>query len=342
MPEKRAAPPTPNLKRLLAGLVAVLLGSIGPSAAAPPVPEDTVVWYSTLGTANLDRVVAAFNRRYPRIHVETLRMGSSQLAARVLTEQRGGAYTADVISGDLFQVSQIVAAGAFQHDRYAEAGAFLPFTTDPQGYWINLYAMTTVIAWNPDRVKADHLAPPTAVDDFAKPEWKGRFGTDSEALNWYLGLVATRKDADALVRAIGANQPVITSGHAVTTAQVESGELDATPTVYGYLADADRAAGKPIDYINPKPLLLTITPVGLATRAPHPIAAHVLIDWLVSREGQQFIATAGGGYLSTRTDVKNNPRLWNPHNPYYVLPAPTPATYNAALRRFKTLFGIAS
>ena len=312
-----------------------------PSAAAPG-PEGTVVWYSTLSTTNLQRTVAAFTRRHPAIHVETLRMGSSQLAARVLTEQRAGTYTADVINGDLFQVSQIVAAGAFQRYRYPEASAFLPFTTDPHGYWVNLYAMTTVIAWNPERLKADHLAPPASVDDFAKPEWKGRFGTDAEALNWYLGLVATRRDADALMQRLAANHPVITSGHAVTTTQVESGELDATPTSYGYLADADRRAGKPIDYVNPKPLLLTLTPVGLAAHAPHPNAARALIDWLVSREGQRFIASAGGGYLSTRTDVANNPRLWNPHAPYYVLPAPTPATYNAALHRFKTIFGIAS
>jgi iron(III) transport system substrate-binding protein len=328
-----------SARRLIAAVVALLLGSFDLSVAAEP--EGTVVWYSTLSTANLDRIAGAFMLRYPKIHVETLRMGSSQLAARVITEQRGGTFGADVISGDLFQVSQLVAAGAFQRYRYAEAAKFLPFTTDAQGYWVNLYAMTTVIAWNPERLKADRLTPPASLDDFTKPEWKGRFGTDAEAMNWYLGLIATRKDADDLLRGIAANRPVITSGHAVTTTQVESGELDATPTSYGYLADADHRAGKPIDYLNPKPLLLTLTPVGLAAHAPHPGTARMLIDWLVSREGQQFIASAGGGYLSTRTDVANNPRLWNPRNPYYVVPAPSPATFNAALRRFKAIFGIA-
>ncbi|HYZ15357.1 MAG TPA: hypothetical protein VE591_03105, partial [Candidatus Acidoferrum sp.] len=81
-------------------------------------------------------------------------------------------------------------------------------------------------------------------------------------------------------------------------------------------------------------------PVGLAKSAPHPNAARVFLEWLLSRDGQGFIAQEGGGEISSRTDVRNNPRIWNPKNPYVIVRAPDSAHYNDAVRTFRSLFGL--
>lgn len=333
----------------LARAAGALLLAVATTAAAPAGPaglqaaaekEGTVVWYATMNTKDLDDTVRAFNKRYPKIKVQPLRMGSSQLPARVVTEQRGGKYNADVLSGDEFQVSQLVAAGALDKYRVADPGKFLPFTTDPNGYWTSLYMNTTVLAWNPQRVAADHLTPPRSANDLTAPAWNGKFGIDSGALNWYLGVLKADKNGPDLMRKLAANKPIFVAGHTEAVTTLETGEYDATPTAYGYLAAAEKAAGKPVDFLNPRPLLVTLNPAGLAKNAPHPNAARLLLGWLLSRDGQQFLAREGGGEISSRTDVKNDARTWNPKAPYLLVPAPDSATYNEAVRNFRQTFGI--
>lgn len=303
--------------------------------------EGTVVWYATMNTQDMDATADEFMRTHPGIKIESLRLGSSQLPARVVTEQRGGKYNADVISGDEVQVSQLVEAGAF--DKYAppETGRFIKGAVDPNGYWTSLYQNTTVIAWNPQRLAADHLKPPTSFADFGKPEWKGKFGFDTGAVNLYLGLLQSDKKGGAdLAARIAANAPVKTDGHTQTVTSLETGEFDATPTAYGYLANQEKHDGKPVDFVNPSPLFVTLNPIGLAKNAPHPNAARVFIDWITSKDGQTFLSTRGGGEASSRVDVQNNPAIFDPKHPYIVLDVPNSAEYNDLEQRFRALFGL--
>jgi len=312
-----------------------------PGLQAAAEKEGSVVWYATMNTKDLNDTVRAFNRRYPKVQVQTLRMGSAQLPARVITEQRGGKFNADVLSGDEFQLSQLVSAGALDRYRVADAGRFLPFTTDANGYWTSLYMNTTVIAWNPQRLKADNLTSPRTLTDLLKPAWSGKVGIDTGALNWYLGVLRAYRDGPDLVRRLAANHPAFVAGHTEAVTQLETGEFDATPTAYGYLAEAEKAAGKPVDFIDTKPVLVTLNPAGLAKSAPHPNAARLLLGWLLSRDGQQFLAAEGGGEISSRTDVKNDSKIWNPKASYLLVPAPDATTYNASVRSFREVFGIA-
>lgn len=334
-----------NFIRLSAALgIAVLGATLLPASAAAvddaANKEGVVTWYATMNTKDLNLTAGAFMKSHPGIRVEPLRLGSSQLPARVSTEQRAGKYNADVISGDGFQVFQLIQGGAFDKHKFADADKFLKGTIDPNGYWANLYQNTTVIAWNPDRLKADHLKPPTSFADFAKPEWKGKFGFDTGALNWYLGVLQVDSGAAALVHTIADNGPVKTSGHTQTVAALEAGEFDATPTAYGYMADQEKRAGKTIDFVNPTPLFVTLNPVGIAKNAPHPNAASVFIDWLTSKEGQQFIAQRGGGEVSSRTDVKNNSEVFDSKHPFAIIQTPNSTEYNSLEHQFRTLFGL--
>src|SRR5260370_41036612 len=88
-----------------------------------------------------------------------------------------------------------------------------------------------------------------------------------------------------------------------------SGEVVLSPTIYNFHVEASAAQGAPLAWVAPGPVPVTDTAVALAREAPSPHAAMLLIDYLMSAEGQQIYDQLG--YGSARRDmtkrVGNNP-----------------------------------
>lgn len=312
----------------------------GPDVLAAAKKEGTVTWYTSIEAPTIRGIVQRFEQAYPGITVQPLRLGSSQLPPRIITEERGGKYNADVADADDFQFHQLVEAGAITRAPNPEPKAFIKGMVDPGGLWSALFFSTTVIAWNTQKVKADGLRPPTSLADLAKPEWKGKIGIDSEAFNWYTGVLATQPGAADLLKKIAANSPLITNGHTEGTAQLESGEFDVTPTAYGYTVDHERLAGRPVEFVNPKPLIVTLHPVGIVKNPPHPNAARLFEDWLLSKDGQEALLEIGDR-SSSRLDVAGNPRVYDPKAASYIVPAPDSSRYATLVSQYRALLGIA-
>ena len=173
-------------------LTAPLAAAVPSDVLAGAKKEGTVVWYTSIEAPTIRGIAQRFEQAYPGVSVSPLRLGSSQLPARIITEQRGGKFNADVADADDFQFHQLVEAGAIARAPNGQPKAFIKGMVDPGGMWTALFYSTTVIAWNTQKVKADGLQPPTSLADLAKPQWKGKIGIDSEAFNWYSGVLATQ------------------------------------------------------------------------------------------------------------------------------------------------------
>jgi iron(III) transport system substrate-binding protein len=322
--------------RLVATL---LLAALSPQVLSAAKTEGTVVWYTSVDTKALNAIVQRFQETHPGITLQVLRAGANQIPPRVLTEQTAGKFNADLINGDLLSMSQLIAAGALQVYHPSDLTKFVKGSYDPSGYWVSIYNATTVIAWNPQKLKADGLQPPKTLADLAKPEWRGKIGISASAFNWYLGVLNTQPGGADILKKIAENKPILTEGHTVSVTQLEAGEFDVTPTAYGYMANHERELGRPVDFVNPKPLLVDPAPLALAKNAPHPNAARVLLEWLISKEGQEYIL-AVSDRPSSRVDVRNPPRVFSPSMPYYMLPSVDRAQYNSIVTQYKALLGV--
>jgi iron(III) transport system substrate-binding protein len=320
----------PRLAFLIAAALALLLAPVGRATAAVPPDvlaaakrEGVVVWYTSIGLQFLTAITKRFEATHPGLTLQTFRSPANLLPARILTEQRSGKFSADVVNADNIPLAQLRAAGAL----------------DPKFEPRSLYMTTTVLAWNAQKLKADGLRPPATLADLAKPEWRGKIGIDSTAYNWYQAVIETAPGARDLLKAIADNHPFIVAGHDAVVAQLGAGEFDVTPTAYGFLIEQGRLSGLPIAFLNPRPLFVDESPVALAKNAPHPNAAQVLLDWLLSKDGQQAIVDLTDR-ASARSDVRNNPRVFDPRAPMHVVGTPDAARYNALVTEFKALFGI--
>jgi iron(III) transport system substrate-binding protein len=305
--------------------------------------EGQVNWYTTFASDDVDDMIAAFHKTYPKIKVNALRLSADQLPSRVITEQRGGKYNADVVSGDAPQVDQLINAGALQPYCSPDEQPLPDGQQMPKGYCGNVYVVTTAIAFNPAALSKLGLKTPTSFEDLTAPAWRGHFSIDPSAVNLYEGLIDSMGHAKALdlLKRLGANKPKLVESHTLALTQVEAGEPAASASTYGYKAAKEKKKNPGrVDFVNPNPLPTSFTPVDVAAKAPHPAAAALFINWLDSKEGQQTVIDTTN-HTSLRTDVQNDPTVWNPAKwtPAWGKTSLPADTYNQYANEMKSALG---
>ena len=93
----------------------------------------------------------------------------------------------------------------------------------------------------------------------------------------------------------------VRTGHPLLTQLVASGEVALALTVYNYSPEQLKKKGAPIDWFAIEPAIGISDGVAVAVRAPHPKAAALFRDYLLSEDAQRIIA--GIGYVPTHTRV---------------------------------------
>ena len=71
---------------------------------------------------------------------------------------------------------------------------------------------------------------------------------------------------------------------------------------FGSTIERFKAQGAPIDWVALEPVIVSLNPLALAVNAPHPASARLLIDFLLSKEGQEVGRTVAK--LPARADVE--------------------------------------
>jgi iron(III) transport system substrate-binding protein len=308
--------------------------------AAAAAKDGSVTWYTTFSDDDVQPIVAAFNKTYPNIKVKPLRLSADQIPTRIITEQRGKQYSADVVSGDSPQVAQILQAGALQPYTPKDSSPLPGGLTLPKGYEGIVYVVTTTVAYNPTVVAQEHLPVPASAQDFENPAWRGKFSIDPGAVNWYDSLIKGmgHDQALALLKGLGANKPVFVESHTQALTDVQAGEPAGAVTAYGYKASSMRKkTPKTIQFVNANPLPSSLTLIDVVAHAPHPAAARLFEDWMVSRDGQQAVVDVTN-HTTLRSDVTNDPNVWDPTKwtPAWGDPNLPSAQYNSELAEMKS------
>jgi iron(III) transport system substrate-binding protein len=337
---------------LLAGALTACAGAaagVTTKVAPPQQPQELlpqartegkVVWYTTFADSDVNHMISAFQKTYPGVKVEALRLSADKLPSRLVTEQRGRKYNADVISADSEPVYQLIQVGTLTPYEPPQ----VPPLPDqlrklPKGYGNAVYILTSAIAYNPTGVKAQHLQPPTSIEDLTKPEWKGRFSIDPSAINWYESLITGlgHDKALALVRKLGANSPRLVESHTQSLTEVQAGEPLASVNAYAYKA-ASLAKKTPtrMAFSNTDPQPAAAALAEIARKAPHPAAAKLFMDWLMSNEGQAGVVSITN-HTSLDPTAKNDASVYDPAKwkPAWSLPVISADTYDRYLTEYQ-------
>jgi iron(III) transport system substrate-binding protein len=238
------------------------------------------------------------------VKVSYVRSSDTQIMAKVAIENRTGQHIWDVAFTTT--VPQLPQAYLAPFDP-PEAKSLMAQARDPNRRWYGGYANYNAPGYNTNFVKPADL-PKTYEDFAAHKEWAGKVAIDDTDDEWLAAIFATYGDerGRALVKSIvAALDPVITDGHLALARSVGAGEYWLALNNFLPLTLNVKMAGAPTDFWLIEPVPLIFGAVGVNTLAPHPNAAKLAGNFVLSQEAETFMTKKGR--LPTRPDVATNP-----------------------------------
>ena len=238
------------------------------------------------------------------IKVNYVRGADATLIGRMVLEFR-----ANQPSYDIAQIATVNKMPPQMLAKYEppEAKNLIPSARDPGKLWYGVYANYNVPAYNTEHVKASEL--PKTYDDFLKhKEWKGKVaidGTDNEWLKAILTHYGEERGTKLVKDLVAALNPVVTVGHLALARSVGSGEYWISLNQYISLVLNVKLRGGKTDFWVMDPVTLFFGQEGINAKAPHPNAARLGANFILSAEAQKFLSKFGR--QPTRMDVPGNP-----------------------------------
>ena len=313
--------------RLFFGVVLLLIGIVACQAAPAPVPT-TVPQAATVAapTANpasasasreaaliegakkegqvtiwsvsgeyVPQAMEKFIKRYPFIKVNALKLGNTEIAQRVLAEDKAGLHNVDIIHVPVAQLLGVREAGLLEkYDWPNMAGWPEAIRKSGDGYYSVFMAIHNGVAYNTKLVAAKDA--PTSWEAVIDPKWKGKTVISLSPLEQLLLSAAMwgkdgKPDWDKATKYwdefFTVVAPATTSSHTPAATMLAAGEYSlwvTSPTsVVSRLARDEKA---PIALAPISPIAGPSRGIAIIKNAPHPNAAKLVADYLTSTEGQ--------------------------------------------------------
>jgi iron(III) transport system substrate-binding protein len=277
---------------------------VQPAQAQAEAAEKEVVWYTALSTHEADAFRLLFEKKYPSIKLTILRQPGEKVRTRILTEAQAGKTFWDVVSINHLDIEALNQEGVLGSYLSPEGKTgFAPGAIDPNGRWSALYTRQYVIAYNTKAVPQSKA--PKDWPDLLEPQWKGQFALDDSDIEWFGTMIEYlgREKGVALMRGLAQQNPQIRRGHTLLMALLKAGDFPLA-VVLAHEAEQAKKAGAPIEWVKTlDPIVTSPSQVAIAAKALHPKAARLLVDLLLSAEGQSLLQQAGRTPARTGSDA---------------------------------------
>lgn len=266
--------------------------------------EGSVSVYTSLAPTEAKPLVEAFEKK-TGVKVEMWRGLSDGVVQRVLSEARGKKHAVDVVETngpEMESLAREKVLAPFFSPRLVDLP---PAIVPAHGLWVPDRLNFFVVAYNPSKVKAADL--PKTYEGFLDPKWKGRIALEATDAEWMGGVVKTWGDERgmAFFRKLAEMKPGLRKGHVLLVQLISSGEVDVGLTAYHANALSAKQRGAPVDWAPVEPVIARPQGIGIAVNAPHPNAALLFADFMLSPDAQAMMAGMGRVPVSraVKTDI---------------------------------------
>jgi len=247
--------------------------------------EGSLVIYHQTPALVMERVTKDFMAQYPEIKVEVRRLLTPVTHMQAIETEK----STRIDGGDITQY-----ANSIWHRDRAQENFFIkpvgPATADyPKesllyGQVAVVAIMPFVLGYNTNLVKT----PITNIRDLLRPELKGKVGSSdlvAETVYAYYDWLERTQGADFLPQ-FAAQNPRLTAGVVPLFQALAAGELAAAAWGIHAIANSLIAQGAPIKVVQTNPSFASADVVAALAHAKRPNAAHLFLDYIMSRRGQ--------------------------------------------------------
>jgi iron(III) transport system substrate-binding protein len=305
--------------------------------------EGQFVFYTSISAQDNPRVMAAFEKAYPYVKTDVYRGTARSAFLKAATEARTGRYAVDMLGTAPVEMWQLKQAKLSTGYLSPELQGMPKGSYDPEGYWSAFEVTPIVVAFQTKLLKAADI--PNTYQDLLNPKYKGKMNLGTEEYDWFsVMLDAMGQDKGlAYMRAL-AKQDLHFPGPSsrMRVQLMLAGESAIALAARGRRVVDFKEQGAPIDFRIFDPYAGEPNSLAMMARAPHPHAAILFTDYLLSQEGQVMLASIPR--LSIRKGITQKGRLQDlfAKEFTFVNPASYGANTKQLIDQFNQIFGIRS
>jgi iron(III) transport system substrate-binding protein len=266
--------------------------------------EGRVMVYGASSLTEAVPIIKKFEQKYPFVKVDYQQALGETNANRIMTEAKAGRYQADVYTGKLRAVLTLKEKGLLARYKSPESKFFREGYLDPEGYRAAIYLSIFVIAYNSNLVKPQDV--PKKYEDLLDPKWMGQVGLNRYEYDWFTGILESmgRPKGIAFMEKLAGQKPVLRDSASLSAQLLAAGEFP-IGTMYVHSAARMKLKGAPVDWARfDFPAPTNLTSMSLLAKAPHPNAAKLFYDHLLSQEVQEMLTTMGR--IPSRSGVRSD------------------------------------
>jgi iron(III) transport system substrate-binding protein len=248
-----------------------------------------------MGSDRAGELIKVFESKYPYLKVRFQPGGASRQLEQLLVEHRAKKHRADIINTRRSFVGVMAKAGAIARYRTPLRTALREGFTDKEGFVNGIYAQPRVFLFNTRMVTRSNA--PQSFEDLLDPRWKEKLGMDTTDYDWLASLIDFygRNKALEYTGKLARQQLNMRRGPTLLAQLAVAGEFPVVIDAFPEEALQLKNARAPVDFVFSEPFVPVKTPttVSISAGAPHPHAAALFVDFLLSRPGQELLASQG-------------------------------------------------
>lgn len=269
--------------------------------------EGKVVLYAPAGEDLQVELLREFNELFPEIEVQSLWAQTGSLYTKVKQEIQTDNTLVDVLvlsDPTLLMEMQTAEDLAEYNSPAIEAYTDANVKSDPAGYWTSWGMIATSIAYNEETIGDN---PPEDWEDLLDPKYEGRANLKNTTSGLQFAQWKALSDEfgeEYWTEGIASLKPYAFDSFNQQFDRLVSGEdlVAINGQISGVMQYLQKGAPLKIVYPEGSGVPATLEAAAVMNDAPHPEAARLLLDWLLSVPGQEAVVDIMQ-YFSSRTDV---------------------------------------
>ena len=297
--------------------------------------EGALVWYMSASIEDAKAILLAFSKKYPFLKTDFFRAGSARLFNRIMNEARAGKVLFDLVAVRGLETHQLVKAGLLQPYVSPESAAYPAGFKDSKGYWVDYFDSYNVIGYNTQLVARDQA--PKSWEDLLDPKWKGKIALDEENFSWYGAMTQKwgKEKTQRYMRALAKQDIQLRNGQTLIAQLMAAGEFSVA-MVLAHRIEKMKEQGAPVAWVTTlDPVTVSLHPIGIAAKAPHPNAAKLFVDFILSKDGQQLLLSIERTPARPGIDTKMEARKLK----LFPMPPELGERYEQFQKEFREIFG---